>query len=155
VAKTDWLPHGNHVLTPYLTVNDAKAAIDFYIQAFGAKEIMRMPGPDGQKLMHAELQLGDCRLMLSDAFPEMGGSEAPSAHSGSPVTVHMYVADTDATVARAEAFGAKVTMPPSDMFWGARFAKLRDPFGHNWSIATHQRDVPPQEIAKAIGKMTT
>lgn len=117
MAKTDWLPPGNHVLTPYLTVNDAKAAIDFYIQAFGTKEVMRMPGPDGQKVMHAELQLGNSRVMLSDAFPEMGGSEAPSAHSGSPVTVHMYVADTDATVARAEAFGAKVTMPPADMFW--------------------------------------
>lgn len=153
MAKTDWLPPGNHVLTPYLTVNDAKAAIDFYIQAFGTKEVMRMPGPDGQKVMHAELQLGDSRVMLSDAFPEMGGSEAPSAHSGSPVTVHMYVADTDATVARAEAFGAKVTMPPADMFWGDRFAKLRDPFGHNWSIATHQRDVPPQEMADALRKL--
>jgi PhnB protein len=153
MAKTDWLPKGNHVLTPYLTVSDAKAAIDFYIQAFGAKEVLRLPSPDGQKLMHAELQLGDSMLMLADAFPEMGGSEAPSAHSGSPVTVHMYVADTDATVARAEAFGAKVTMPPADMFWGDRFAKLKDPFGHNWSIATNLREVPTEEMAAAIKKM--
>lgn len=152
MAKTKWKPDGTPTITPYLTVRDAKAAIDFYIQAFGAKEVMRLPGPDG-RLMHAEVQIGDAKVMLSDAFPEMDGSTAPSPHSGSPVTVHMYVADTDATVQRAEAAGAKVTLPPVDMFWGDRFAKLSDPFGHNWSIATHMRDVTPAEMAEAMKKM--
>jgi PhnB protein len=110
-----------------------------------------MPMPDG-KLMHAELKLGDSRLMLADEFREMG-AQAPSAYGGSPVTVHLYVPDVDATVARAEAAGAKVTSPPADMFWGDRFAKLSDPFGHQWSIATHLREPSPEEFAAAMKRM--
>ena len=153
MAKPNWKPTGTPTITPYLTVRDAQAAIDFYVMAFGAKEVARLPSPDGQKLMHAELQIGDAKIMLADAFPEMDGSHPPSPLSGSPVTVHMYVPDTDATVERAAAAGAKVTMPPANMFWGDRFAKLSDPFGHSWSIATHQRDVAPQEMAEAMKKM--
>jgi uncharacterized glyoxalase superfamily protein PhnB len=152
MAKPSWKPDGTPTITPYLAVRDAKAAIDFYIQAFGAKELVRMRSPDG-RLMHVELIIGDAKIMLADEFPEMGGAHAPSLQSGSPVTVHMYVPDTDATVNRAAEAGAKITMPPADMFWGDRFAKLSDPFGHNWSIATHLRDVSPQEMAAAMQKM--
>ena len=148
-AQPKWLPAGYHSLTAYLTVADADAAIAFYARAFGAKEVVRMPM--GSKVMHAELLIGNSHLMLSDAMPEMGGPPAPSGDS--PVSVHLYVADTDATVSRAAAAGATVTSPPADMFWGDRFAKLKDPYGHSWSIATHIRDVSPQEMEAAMKKM--
>jgi PhnB protein len=148
-SQPKWLPAGFGQVTPYLTVADANGAMAFYTKAFGAKELVRMPM--GGKIMHAELAIGQARIMLSDAMPEMGGAPAPSGDS--PVTVHLYVADTDATVSRAEAAGATVLAAPSDMFWGDRFAKVRDPFGHSWSIATHVRDVTPAEMEEAMKKM--
>jgi PhnB protein len=148
-ARPKWLPDGFSSVTPYLTVADANAAIAFYARAFGAKELVRMPM--GSKVMHAELQIGSARIMLSDAMPEMGGPPAPSGETS--VSVHLYVPDTDATVKRAAAAGATVTAEPADMFWGDRFAKLKDPFGHSWSVATNLRVVSPAEMEAAMKKM--
>jgi uncharacterized glyoxalase superfamily protein PhnB len=140
------VPKGYHTVTPYLTVRGAAAAIDFYKKAFGAKEKFRMPGPDGTKVMHAELQVGDSVVMLSDDF-----SGAPSA-GGAPVGIFLYVPDVDAAFTRAVAAGCTVTMALADMFWGDRFGKVADPFGLTWSMATHKRDVPPKEMAEAAAK---
>jgi uncharacterized glyoxalase superfamily protein PhnB len=128
-------------------VRGAAQAIEFYKKAFGAEELTRMPSPDGRTVMHAELQIGDSILFLADEFPEMG-ARSPKALGGSPVTIHLYVADVDAVFNRAIQAGATAQMPPTDMFWGDRYGKLTDPFGHVWSVATHTEDVPPEEMAK-------
>jgi PhnB protein len=141
------IPDGYHTLTPHLVVKDASKAIEFYKKAFGAKEIRRVPGPDGKSLIHAELQVGDSRLLLVDEFPEMN-CRGPKSVGGTPVTIHMFVADVDAAFEKAVKAGAEVTMPLADMFWGDRYGILTDPFGHSWSIATHQEDVTPEEIGK-------
>jgi uncharacterized glyoxalase superfamily protein PhnB len=144
------VPEGYHTVTPYLVVKGAPQAIEFYKKAFGARELCRMFGPDGRKVMHAEVQIGSSRLMLADEVPE-GGWVAPQ-NGMSPVTIHLYVEDADATFNRAVEVGATVRMPLADMFWGDRFGTVTDPFGHSWSIATHKEDVPPeqmQERAKA------
>ena len=142
------IPEGYHSVTPSLVVNGAAEAIAFYTRAFGAVERFRMPAPDGQKLWHAEIQIGDSRLMLSDEFPEMCGTVSPKTLGGSPVGVHLYVEDADATVQRAVDAGATVVMPLTDMFWGDRFGGIEDPFGHRWSIATHVEDVNEEEMAR-------
>jgi len=147
------IPQGMHSLTPHLVCAGAASAIDFYKAAFGAEESARLPGPNG-KLMHAAVRIGDSTLMLVDEMPEYGAL-GPKALKGSPVTIHLYVEDADATFARAVAAGAKVTMPLSDMFWGDRYGQLEDPFGHRWSIATHQRDLTPQEIQQAMREMAS
>ena len=140
------VPAGYHTVTPYLVCRNAAAAIDFYKRAFGAKEKLRMPAPDGS-LMHAEIIVGDSHIMLGDENPQMG-AKSPQALGGSPVVVFLYVKDVDALFARATAAGATVTMPLMDMFWGDRYGKLKDPFGHEWSAATHIEDVSPKEMAK-------
>jgi uncharacterized glyoxalase superfamily protein PhnB len=145
------IPEGMHALTPHLTCANAAAAIDFYKAAFGAVELSRLPGPQG-KLMHAMVRIGDSPLMLVDESPEWG-LLGPKALKGSPVVIHLYVEDADAVVARAVAAGAKVTMPLADMFWGDRYGQLEDPFGHRWSVATHTRDLQPEEIRQAMAKM--
>lgn len=142
------IPEGMHSLTPHLVCAGAAAAIEFYKAAFGAVELGRLPGPDG-KLVHAAVRIGDSTLMLMDESPQCGGF-GPKALKGSPVTIHLYVTDVDATVARAVASGAKVTMPVADMFWGDRYGQLEDPFGHHWSVATHTRDLSFDEIGKAM-----
>lgn len=142
------IPPGMHSLTPHLVCAGAAAAIDFYVRAFGAIEEGRLPGPDG-KLMHAMVRIGDSPLMLVDEMPEWGAL-GPKALKGSPVTLHLYVKDVDATVAQAVAAGARVTMPVADMFWGDRYGQVEDPFGHHWSVATHIRDLTPAEIAAAM-----
>ncbi len=142
------IPEGYHSLTPTLIVNDAAAAIEFYTRAFGAVELYRMPAPDGQKLWHAEIQIGDSRVMLGDEFPEMGDVRSPASLGGSPVGLHLYVEDADAAVQRAVEAGATVTMPLMDTFWGDRYAKLTDPFGHRWSIAAHVEDVSEEEMRR-------
>ena len=147
MGKPKAIPEGYHALTPYLAIEGAAQAIEFYKKAFGAKEIARMPGPGG-KLMHAELTIGDSHLMLSDACPEMGGNPGPKALGGSPASVHLYVEDVDTVYNRAVAAGAQGKMPPTDMFWGDRFSKLTDPFGHEWSVATHVEDVAPAEMGQ-------
>jgi uncharacterized glyoxalase superfamily protein PhnB len=140
------IPTGHHTVTPHLIIKGASEAIEFYKRAFGATELSRMPfpGPDGQvKLGHAELQIGDSRLMLSDEFPQQG-NVGPGATS--PVTLHLYVTDADSAFARAVEAGAKVTMPLADMFWGDRYGRLADPFGHHWSIAEHLEDLTPEQM---------
>ena len=147
------IPEGVHSLTPHLVCAGAADAIEFYKKAFGAVELTRLPGSDG-KLMHAMLRIGDSPLMLVDEMPEWG-SLGPKALKGSPVTVHLYVKDVDAVVAQAVAAGAKVTMPVAEMFWGDRYGQLEDPFGHRWSVATHTRDMTPEQIKQGMAQMET
>lgn len=144
------IPDGMHTLTPHLVCAGAADAIEFYKKAFNAVEMVRLPGPQG-KLMHAMIKIGDSALMLVDEMPECGAL-GPKSLKGSPVTIHLYVADADACVARAVAAGAKVTMPLQDMFWGDRYGQLEDPFGHHWSVATHIRDMSTEEIRQAMAK---
>jgi PhnB protein len=140
------IPEGYHTLTPYLAVDNANEAIEFYKRAFGAKERMRMPGPNGT-IGHAELEIGDSLVMLSDPFPQ--SSVRPPKELGGPSgSVFMYVEDVDAAVKQAVDAGATVTMEVSDQFWGDRFGTVSDPFGHVWSIATHVEDLTPEEIAE-------
>jgi PhnB protein len=145
------IPDGMHSLTPLLVCAGAADAIAFYKKAFNAIEESRLPGPEG-KLMHAAIRIGDSMLMLTDEFPEMGGL-GPKSLKGSPVTIHLQVEDVDSVVKQAVAAGAKVTMPLADMFWGDRYGQLEDPFGHHWSVATHTRDLSPQEIQEGMAKM--
>ena len=145
------IPDGMHTVTPHLVCAGAAAAIEFYKKAFGATEATRLADPKG-KLMHAMIRIGDSCVMLVDEFPEMGAL-GPKSLKGSPVTIHLYVGDVDAFVERAVAAGAKITMPVDDMFWGDRYGRLEDPFGHHWSVATHLRDMSPEEIHQAMRKM--
>lgn len=154
------IPAGYHTITPYMVCNGAATAIEFYKRAFGAKEKLRMPGPDG-KLMHAEIKIGDSHVMLGDEFPEMGAT-SPATLKGTSVHLFIYSKNVDKAYAQAIAAGATGVMPPADMFWGDRYCKLQDPFGHCWSIATHKEDMTAKEMnrrgaafmaqqAKAVG----
>ena len=142
----DPIPEGYHSVTPYLTVDDAAAAIDFYKRAFGARERMSMPMPDG-KIAHAELEIGDSLIMLSDSFAH-SQTRPPKELGGTTGGVFLYVEDVDAAFQQAVDAGATATMPPDDMFWGDRFGSLTDPFGHHWSLATHKEDLTEEEIAE-------
>ena len=146
------IPQGMHSVTPHLVCAGAAKALDFYSKAFGATELGRLPGPDG-RLMHAAMKIGDSTVMLVDEMPEWG-SLGPKALKGTPVTIHLYVEDADAFVERAAKAGAKVTMPVAEQFWGDRYGKVEDPFGHHWSVATHVRDVSPEEMKKAMQQMS-
>ena len=153
MAKTvKAIPEGCRSVTPHLVVRGAARAIEFYRRAFGAEEAMRIPSRDGQKVMHAELRIGDSLVFLNDEFPEMG-ARAPESLGGTPVTLHLYVQDADAVFARAVAAGARPLMPLQDMFWGDRYGKLADPFGHEWAIATHKEDLTPEEIGKRVAAL--
>jgi PhnB protein len=143
-AKT--IPDGYHAVTPYLIVNGAADAIAFYKKAFGATEIMRIAAPHG-KIGHAEIQIGDSRIMLADEYPEMD-TRAPQAYGGSPVSIHLYVGDADAVVRKATAAGAQVTRPVEDKFYGDRSGTLTDPLGHVWHVSTHKEDLDPPEIRR-------
>ncbi|HLW68135.1 MAG TPA: VOC family protein [Gemmataceae bacterium] len=145
------IPPGMHSLTPHLTCTNAAAAIDFYKKVFGAQELGRSLVPGG-KIIHAALQIGDSRMFANDAFPEHG-SAAPTPGSRSPVTIHLQVPNVDEVFQRAVAAGAKVTMPVMDMFWGDRYGKFEDGFGHEWSVATHIKDVSPAEMEAAMKAM--
>jgi PhnB protein len=140
------IPEGYHTLSTYLAVDDAARAIEYYAQAFGAKELGRMDAPGG-KIGHAELELGDSRLMLADTFPQ-SSARPPKELGGTSASIFMYVEDVDAVVKQAVDAGATVTMEVADQFWGDRFGTITDPFGHVWSIATHIEDVPPEEMAE-------
>jgi PhnB protein len=140
------IPEGYHTLTTYLAVDDAAGAIDYYTRAFGAKELGRMDAPGG-KIGHAELQIGDSRFMLADAFPQ-SSTRPPKELGGTSASVFLYVEDVDAVVQQAVDAGATVTMEVADQFWGDRFGTLTDPFGHVWSVATHIEDVPAEEMAE-------
>jgi len=145
------IPPGYHTITPYLVIRDPAGAIEFYKRAFGAEEIVRMPGPDGQSVMHAELKLGNSMLMLSGEWPE-SGAVSPQHLGNTPVALHLYVENADAAFQRAVAAGCTAEMPPADMFWGDRFAKVRDPYGHKWSLALHTWDMTPEEMAEGMRK---
>ncbi|HZP31829.1 MAG TPA: VOC family protein [Candidatus Acidoferrales bacterium] len=140
------IPEGYHSITPYLIVTGAASAIEFYKHAFGARELMRIPHPDG-RIGHAELQMGDSRIMLADEFPEIG-ARSPMSLGGTPVSILLYVEDVDAITTRAVAAGAKMLRPIKDQFYGDRTGTLSDPFGHQWTIATHKEDVSPDEMKK-------
>jgi PhnB protein len=142
------VPDGYHTLTPFLTVRDAVRAIEFYKAAFGAKERGVMKGPDG-KVMHAELMIGDSIIMLSDEFPDFG-SVSPQAIGGSSIGLHIYLDNVDAAFDQAVKAGAQVEMPVMDQFWGDRYGKLKDPFGHKWSIGTHVKDLSMDEMKKGM-----
>ncbi len=145
-AKVNPVPEGYRTVTPYLIIRDAAKAIEFYKKALGAQEIFRMPMPNG-KLAHAEIKIGDSMIMMADENPEWGAS-SPQALNGTPVGIFLYVPDVDATYKQAVDAGATPTMPPADMFWGDRYGKLKDPFGHEWSVGTHKEDVSPEEIGR-------
>ncbi|MFN0151795.1 MAG: VOC family protein [bacterium] len=140
------VPAGFNTVSAHLVIRGAAAAIEFYQKAFGAEVKGMMPSPDG-RVMHAEMRIGDSMIMLNDEFPEMG-AQSPSALGGSPVTMHIYVADCDALWNRAVAAGATVRMPLADMFWGDRYGVLADPFGHHWSIGTHKEDLTAEEVGQ-------
>jgi PhnB protein len=139
------IPEGYHSLTPQLTCRDAARAIDFYKEALGAKVLSRMDGPGG-RIMHAELQIGDSRFMLSDEFPGM--TAAPNLNALHSFSLFLYTNDVDSAFNRAVKAGARADMQPSDMFWGDRYGKFTDPFGHQWGVATHIEDVAPEEMKR-------
>ena len=145
------IPDGYHTFTPYLIVSDGARAIEFYKQAFGATEKLRLAGPDG-RIMHAEIQIGDSVIMLASECPEMG-AKSPEKFGGSPVMLHLYVPDVDATYAKALATGAKTQRPVQNQFYGDRSGMLTDPFGHSWNVSTHIEDVTPEEINKRAAAM--
>lgn len=149
--KVKPIPDGYHTVTPYLTIRNAAAALDFYKRAFGADEMFRVADPQG-KVGHAEIRIGDSAIMLSDEFPDMGAN-SPQAIGGSSVMIHLYVENVDALVDRAVKAGGKLERPVADQFYGDRGGMVVDPFGHKWWIATHVEDVPPEEIEKRAAAM--
>jgi PhnB protein len=144
------LPAGMHQLSPHLVCDGAADAISFYEQAFGAEELIRIPGDDG-RLMHAAVVINGSSVLLVDENREYG-LLSPKTLGGTPVTIHLAVADADAAYDRAVAAGAAARMPVAEMFWGDRYGQLEDPFGHRWSVATHTRDMTPEEMHKAMAE---
>ena len=154
MSKVPHIPKGYNSVTPYLIVKGASRAIEYYKKVFGATEVFRMDQPDG-KVGHAELQIGDSRIMLADENPEMGQGHASAESIGaSPVSLYLYIPDVDGVVERAVAAGAKTLRPVQDQFYGDRNGFIQDPFGHLWGIATHIEDVAPQELAERAKKVT-
>ncbi len=151
-GKVKPIPEGYHSVTPYLIVDGAAKALDFYTRVFGATERMRIPGPGG-KVGHAEISIGDSLIMLADEHPEMG-ARGPRAFGGSSVSLMLYVQDVDATVKTAVAAGARLLRPVEDKFYGDRSGTIEDPFGHQWHVSTHIEDVPPDEMERRLAAMT-
>jgi PhnB protein len=151
-SEVNHIPDGYHSVTPYLIVGDATRALEFYKSVFGASEVMRMSAPGG-KIGHAEIQIGNSKIMLADEHPEMG-CRGPKAFGGSPVSIHLYVEDVDAVFNRAVAAGAIVRSPVKDQFYGDRSGNVEDPFGHVWHISTHKEDLSPEEIRKRVAALS-
>jgi PhnB protein len=147
MAKAKPKPEGYHTATPYLIIDGAARALDFYKTAFSATEMMRMADPKTGKVGHAEIKIGDSPIMLADEYPEMG-YRGPKALGGTAVSIMLYVDDVDAMAKQAQAAGAKVLRPVQDQFYGDRSGTFEDPFGHVWTIATHKEDIPPEEMKK-------
>jgi PhnB protein len=145
--STKPVPAGYHTITPQLAIDGAAKAIEFYKKAFGAEVLDQAPDPSGTKVWHASLRIGDSMLFVNDVFPDMGGEHSRSA-------LWLYVPDVDASYKRAVDAGAKGTQPPADMFWGDRMAHVADPFGQKWAIATHVKDMTPEEMQKAMAEFT-
>lgn len=150
--KVHFIPKGYNVVTPYLAINGAANAIAFYKKVFGAKEIMRMPGPGGT-IGHAEVAIEGNRIMLADEFHEMN-FKSPRAFGGTPVGINLYVKNVDAVAKKAVAAGAKLLRPVTDQFYGDRSASIEDPFGHVWHVSTHVRDVSVKEMKKKAAEMS-
>jgi PhnB protein len=146
------IPKGFRSVTPYLTLDQAAHALDFYKRAFGAEVVVRMDGPGG-KIAHAEIKIGDSMIMLGDEMPG-AGARSPQSLGGTTTGIMLYVEDADAVFNQAVAAGAQVEAPLADMFWGDRYGKLKDPFGHSWAVATHKEDVAPAEMAKRMQEAT-
>lgn len=146
------IPDGFHSATVCLTLKDAAAAIEFYKKAFDAQELFRMMGKDGKQIMHAEIKIGDSIIMLNDEFPQMN-CRSPQSIGGSGSGVYLYTNNVDDTLKKAAANGAKITMAATDMFWGDRMGSMEDPFGHIWSVATHVKNVSPEELVKGAQEM--
>jgi PhnB protein len=142
------IPQGFHSATPYLTLNDAARALEFYKRAFGAQEVIRMEGPRG-KIGHAEIKIGDSIIMLGDEMPGTS-CQSPNALGGTTAGIFLYVENVDSFFKQAVSAGAQVESPVADMFWGDRYGRLKDPFGHSWSVATHKEDVAPAEMSKRM-----
>lgn len=151
-GKVKPIPEGYHSVTPYLIVDGAAAAIEFYTKVFGATEVMRMPAPGG-RIGHAEIKIGDSHVMLADEDPEMN-ARSPKAVGGSPLSLLLYVEDVDKTVQRAVAAGAKLERPVEDKFYGDRMGGIEDPFGHHWYVGTHIEEVSPEEMKKRMAAMS-
>ena len=145
-GKVKAIPDGYHAVTPYLSVLGAAAALDFYMKAFAAREVLRMPGPSGT-IGHAEIEVGGSRVMLADEYPDMN-FRSPKAFGGTSVHIHLYVEDVDKVVKQAVAVGAKILRPVADQFYGDRVGSLEDPFGHVWHVSTHKEDLSPEELKK-------
>jgi len=145
MAAREFIPEGYHTLTPSVVVDNADKAMQFYTEAFGAKENYRLPM--GEKIAHAEMEIAGSRFMLSDEFPEWGAL-SPNSRGGATGGMMVYVPDVDASIDRAVKAGAKVLQPPEDQFWGDRMGTVQDPFGHKWMFGTHKEDVPPQEMER-------
>lgn len=143
-------PPGYHTITPSIVVRDAARAIEFYQRAFGAEELHRLAGPDG-KIMHAEIRIGDSIVMLGEEN-EQWGARSPLSTQGNPGSLHIYVPDVDAAFARAIQAGATVRYPIEDAFWGDRYGKVTDPFGHEWGLATRMKTLSPEEVEKAAAE---
>jgi PhnB protein len=152
--STQPIPPGHENLIPHLVCDPCSDAIEFYKNAFGAEQILRLPSPDGRKIMHASIRIGNSFVYLADDFPEFcgGKSSSPRALKGTPVTLHHYVTNCDAAIKRAQDAGATVKMPATDMFWGDRYGVVTDPFGHDWSFATHIKDLTPAEIEAGMNE---
>ena len=146
------IPPGHEGLIPHLVCSPCSEAIEFYKKAFSAKEVRRAPAPDGARIMHAEVNIGGSPVFLVDDFPEFCGGKSGTAIAlgGTPVTIHRFVEDCDAAIDKAVKAGATITMPPMDMFWGDRYGVVTDPYGHQWSIATHIKDMTPEEMMEGM-----
>lgn len=154
MSKVHYIPKGYNTLTPYLVIKGAADAIEYYKSVFGATVVVRMDGPNGT-VGHAELQIGDSRIMLADENPSMGqGHASATTVGGSPVSLYIYVPDCDKVIAKAVAGRAKILKPAQDQFYGDRSGFIQDPFGHLWGIATHKEDVSPQEMKERMKKLT-
>ena len=151
MSKVNYIPEGHITVTPYLVIKGAAKAIDYYKKVFGATVVVRMDGPNGT-VGHAELKIGDSRIMLADENPSMGARSAESI-GGSPVSLYLYMPDCDSIVEKAAAEGAKVLKPVADQFYGDRSGFFQDPFGHLWAVATHKEDVSPEEMKERMKKL--
>ena len=145
------IPDGYHAVTPYLSLSDAAAGLEFYKKAFGARELFRMPMPDG-RVGHAEMQIGDSRVMMADEFPAMGNN-SPKTLGGTTISLMIYVTDVDAMFKQALAAGATELKPVKDQFYGDRSGCVTDPFGHIWTLSTHKEDVAPDEMVRRMDEM--
>lgn len=148
------IPEGYHAITPYLIIDGAAQALDFYKKAFGGMELFRMPDASGKRIGHAEMKIGDSQIMMADENPSMG-YRSPKSMGGTPVSLLLYVNDVDAIIPRAVENGAKILQPIKDQFYGDRSGTIQDPFGHVWTVATHKKDVTPEEMMAYTGSSSS